>query len=75
MSRWNITENITEEVENQISPAMALSRNIEEVHMAVLNICQYEVVPIPEFPGTARYISASQGMGKNSCCGVFTAPF
>ena len=25
--------------------------------MAVLGITQYELVPVPEFPGTVRYIS------------------
>ena len=42
--------------------AMALYRNIEEVHMAVLGITQYKLVPAPEFPGTTRYISALQEM-------------
>ena len=37
---------------------MTLSRNIEEIHMAVLNVNQYGMVHAPEFPGTARYISA-----------------
>ena len=41
---------------------MALSRIIEEIHMAVLDIAQYELVPAPEFPGTTRYIPAVQGM-------------
>ena len=31
--------------------------------MAVLNITQYEMVPAPEFPQTARYISALHEMG------------
>ena len=37
---------------------MDLFRNIEEIHTAVLDITRYELVPTPEFPGTARYISA-----------------
>ena len=35
---------------------MALSRTIGEIHMALLDITQYELVPAPEFPVTARYI-------------------
>ena len=42
---------------------MALSRSIEEIHMAVLDITQYELVPAPEFPGITRYISALREMG------------
>ena len=42
---------------------MALSRNSEEIHMAVLDIMQYELGPAPEFPGMARYISLLQEIG------------
>ena len=38
---------------------MALSQNIEEIHMAVLpGITRYELVPAPEFHGTALGILA-----------------
>ena len=47
MSRWNITENIIAEIRNQISSAMALSWNVEDIHKAVLGITQYELVPAP----------------------------
>ena len=58
MSRWSITENITAEIGNKISSAMALSQNIEGMHMVVLGITKYELVPATEFHGTARYIWA-----------------
>ena len=38
MSRWNTKEKIATEIVKQIGSAMALSRNIEETHMAVSNI-------------------------------------
>ena len=38
MSRWNITENVIAEIGNQISSVMALYQNIDEIHMAVLDI-------------------------------------
>ena len=31
--------------------------------MAVLVITEYELIPVPEFPGTARCISALQEIG------------
>ena len=40
----------------QISSVIALSRNIEKIHMAVLDITQYELVPATEFPGNTHYI-------------------
>ena len=52
--------------------------NIKEIHMAVLNIMQYELVPAPEFPGTAHFISASQEMGYKLALwcvhGIFLKP-
>ena len=42
---------------------MTLSRNIKEIHMAVLDISQYELVPAPQFLGTARHMWALQEIG------------
>ena len=39
---------------------MALSRSIQEILMAVLDITQYELVVTSKLPGTTRYISAVQ---------------
>ena len=61
MRRLNIMANIAAEIENWISSAKALSRNIEEIHMVVLlGSNQYELVPAPESLGTALHISALQ---------------
>ena len=51
-SWWNFTDNITAGIGNSISSAMSRSRHIEDLHIAVFNITQYELVPAPEFPGT-----------------------
>ena len=59
MSRWNITENIATEIGQNISSDLALSRNIEKIHIAVLlSIAQYELVCAPEFAGIVRCKSA-----------------
>ena len=48
MSWWNMVDNITVKIGDYISSAMALSRNIEEIHIAVLlGITHYELVPAP----------------------------
>ena len=46
-----------------VNSAMALSQNIKEIYIAVLDIAQFELVLVPEFPGTTRYIWALQEMG------------
>ena len=48
----------------------------EEIHMAVFDITQYELVPAHEFPlaSLATY-KHSRTWGKSSCCGVFAALF
>ena len=46
MSRWTITENTTAEIGNQISSAMVLSSNVEEIYMAVLDINEHEQGPV-----------------------------
>ena len=51
---------------------MALSRDIEEINIAVLDITQYELVPAPEFPGTARYTSIT-GDGVRACVATLLA--
>ena len=58
MSGWNITESIAAEIGNGnlMSSAMALSRNIEEIHISELDITQYELVPAAELSGIAHYI-------------------
>ena len=67
MSRWNIIENIATEIDIKISSALALSRNIEESHFAVLSITQYLLVPIFESADvTALHISINRGRGESS---------
>ena len=41
----------------------AQSRYIEEMHKAVSHIAQFELAPVPEFPGIARYIAAAREIG------------
>ena len=53
---------------------MTLSQYTEEIHMAVWDITQYELVPAPEFPAPLPPgISVLQG--KSSCYGVFAELF
>ena len=48
MSRWNIKEHIVAEIEKSISVALALTRNIEGIDIAVLQgITQFDLVPAP----------------------------
>ena len=57
---------------------MVLSRNIEEILVAVFKskfLWLYEVVPAPEFPGAARYISVLQAMGKQFVLRRFRGAF
>ena len=42
--------------------------HIEEIHMAVLGITQYELVSSSEFPCTAHYIACITGDGGKSSC-------
>ena len=60
----SVEHHITAEFGNWISSGIALSRNIEEIHMAVLGITEYELVTVPEFPRTVRYISPLTHWGR-----------
>ena len=50
---------------------MALYRNKEEIHMAVSDITQYELVPAPEFPGTGGFILLLKGVEVRARVAVF----